>query len=137
MAYGDYDYKEAVKSDIEDYIEENIDYIKDEVDITDKDAVMEYLNDALWIEDSVTGNGSGSYTFSRAKAEEYVKNDPRAKGYIQDMCEEWGTDAATIGEKFMDDDWEYFDVSIRCFLLSEAIYEVIEEEDYLDKVLGE
>lgn len=30
--------------------------------------------DELWIDDSVTGNGSGSYTFNSYKAEENVKD---------------------------------------------------------------
>jgi len=122
-----YSYLETMKSDIQDWIDENIDYIKDEVDdISDIDAVAEYLNDALWVEDSVTGNGSGSYTFDRAEAKENVQGDPNAMDYVKDLCDEFGEDPKTIAEKFMNDDWEWFDVSIRCYLLGQVIYEVLE-----------
>ena len=43
------------------------------------------------------------------------------------MCDEFGTSASDIGEKFLDEDWEYFDVSIRCYLLGQAISEVLDE----------
>lgn len=39
------------------------------------DGLSEYLNDELWTADSVTGNGSGSYTFSTWKAEEYLAHN--------------------------------------------------------------
>lgn len=47
-----YDYKEAVKEDV-------IQYIRDEIDFSEFDTLEEleqYLNDELWTDDSVTGN---------------------------------------------------------------------------------
>ena len=118
-----YDYRKAMYDDIKEYIDENINVD----DFEDGQELYEQLNDDLWIEDSVTGNGSGSYTFDRAKAKEYVQGDPEAQGYIKDMCDEFGIDGATIGEKFLDEDWEYFDVSIRCYLLGQVLGEVLDE----------
>ena len=118
-----YNYMKAVKDDVRQAIEDNYDI----ADYSDRDEFEETLNDDLWVDDSVTGNGSGSYTFSRAAAEENVKGDTKAMSYIKDMCDEWGIDPEDVGEKFLNEDWEYFDVSIRCYLLGWAISEVLDE----------
>ena len=55
-----YDYYEEVKNDVLDYIENNIDL--DEFE--NREDLYEHLYDELFVEDSVTGNGSGSYTMS-------------------------------------------------------------------------
>lgn len=111
---GEYDYHQAILEDV-------IEYIRDEVDASeyeDRDALEEALNDELWTVDSVTGNGSGSYTFSRAKAREYVTGN---LDLVQEMASDFCIDSAELGKHFMNDDWEWFDVSIRCDLLSWAI----------------
>lgn len=46
---------------------------------------------------------------------------------LSEACAEFGIDSATVGEKFLDEDWEYFDVTIRCYLLSQAISEALDE----------
>ena len=63
-----YDYLSAVENDVREYIEENVDFH----DYSDLDEMMEDLNEKLFVEDSVTGNASGSYTFNTWKAEEYL-----------------------------------------------------------------
>ena len=63
-----YDYREAVKEDV-------LEYIRNEINLEDFDTLEEleeHLNETLWTEDSVTGNASGSYTFSTYEAEENV-----------------------------------------------------------------
>lgn len=82
----------------------------------------EKLNDDLWTEDHVTGNASGSYTFSTATAEEYVKDNLSL--CIKAMIE-FGYDAKTFGEKVYDEKWEYLDVTIRCYLLNGAISDTL------------
>lgn len=59
-----YNYLQAVKEDVKNYIEEN----EIKVNSSNREEVEQTLNDDLWAEDSVTGNGSGSYTFNRAEA---------------------------------------------------------------------
>lgn len=118
-----YDYKEAIKDDVIEYINENIDL--DAVD--SREELEEQLNDDLWAEDSVTGNGSGSYTFDRHQSYENVQGDPDAMDYIRDLVSEFGVEAETVAEKFLDEDYEYWDVSIRCYLLGEAIGEALDE----------
>ena len=43
------------------------------------------------------------------------------------MCNEFGIEAETIGQKFLDEEWEWMDVSIRCYLLDQAISEALDE----------
>jgi len=115
-----YDYLEAMTNDV-------MEFIKNEVNLEDydnEDDFIEYLNDTLWTDDSVTGNSSGSYTFNRYKAKEYVVDNMEL---VAEMADEFGVDNKTLGEKFRDEDWEYFDVSIRCYLLYQAITEAIEK----------
>ena len=115
-----YNYLEAMKKDITEYINNEINL----ADFTDRDELENSLNDDLFTVDSVTGNASGSYTFSRAQAQEYVKDNI---DLLEDACEEFGTDAATVGEWFLSEDWEKMDVTIRCYLLGQAIGEALDD----------
>jgi hypothetical protein len=60
-----YDYLSAVESDVREYIENNVNFH----DYSDLDEMKEDLNKKLFVDDSVTGNASGSYTFN---AKEFV-----------------------------------------------------------------
>ena len=117
-----YDYQTAVAEDIVDFITNNIDLEEYE----DRDDAFEELNDILWIEDSVTGNGSGSYTFNREKAKEYVLEDMET---VRQALREFCVSAEEIGNKFLDEDWEYLDVTARCFVLGAAIDEALDMMD--------
>lgn len=64
-----YDYREHVKDDCVDAIREWLDYHKDDVKGMSRDNLREELYDAFWIGDRVTGNASGSYTFSTMEPE--------------------------------------------------------------------
>ena len=55
-----YDYKEAVKHDILEYIHDELD-LKDFEDLSE---LEDNLQDELLNNDSITGNASGSYTFN-------------------------------------------------------------------------
>lgn len=119
-----YNYKEEMKRDIIAEIENT--YSKEQIAerMEDRDSFAEDLNDELWIADSVTGNGSGSYTFNRYTAKEYVtENMELCIEALREFCVE----AETIAEKFLSEDWEYFDVTIRCYLLGSMIEEALEQ----------
>lgn len=120
-----YDYLENVTADVRDYVEQEIDLSEW---AGDRDGLEEKLNDDLWTCDSVTGNASGSYTFNRVQAQIYVLD---GMDELQEVVNEFGIDSETIGEKFLESDWEYFDVTIRCYLLGQAIAAVLDdlEED--------
>lgn len=117
---GVHDYAEEMKRDIAQYI-------MDEAEIEDgedRDDFEQRINDELWIHDSVTGNGSGSYTFSAAKAHENVMGN---EDYVREMVHEWGIEAQDLVDRFLNAEWEWFDVSIRCYLLGQVLAEVIDE----------
>ena len=122
-----YNYLEELKSDVRTYIKE---VASDYMDCEDMDELRDSLYDNLWDEDSVTGNGSGSYTFNREKAKEYVSDN-------MDLMVEAYKDLDSI-ESLVDDlealDFETIDVTIRCYLLSQALDEVLEDGDFLKKV---
>ena len=63
-----YNYMEAMKEDIKEYINNEVNL----KDFTDRDELEEKLNEDLWVEDSVTGNASGSYYCNSWKAEEAI-----------------------------------------------------------------
>ena len=119
-----YNYYKAVKEDIENYINEEVNFSEFE----DLEELEQYLNDTLWTKDSVTGNASGSYTFNRVQASLYVLDN---MDLLEEATEEFGIDSADIGTHFLYEDWEWFDVTIRCYILSQCIAEVLEE--YADK----
>lgn len=120
-----YNYMDSLKNDIKEYLEENFDSSElMEILEDDRDAFEENLYDTLWICDSVTGNASGSYTFSRQKAKENVVDNMEL---LAEMADCFGLETKEIGKKFLEENWEYFDVSIRCYLLSNAISEVLDD----------
>lgn len=115
-----YNYLEAMKSDIKDYIKNEV----NTSNYSDREELESDLNDILWNEDGVTGNASGSYTFNCAESFGYVDDN---MDLLSEACEELCITNETVGEKFLNEDWEYFDVTIRCYLLSQAISEALDE----------
>lgn len=116
-----YNYREAIKSDIREYIKDNVN-----TNEFTPDELQEYLEEQLWVNDSVTGNASGSYTFNRWEAREYVQDNMEI---VNEMVEAGWLDKESLCDKFLNEEWEYIDVSIRCYLLGEAISEVVDELD--------
>lgn len=114
-----YDYEEAVFNDAKEAILEYIDFHKDEGDLPDDiEDMRDELNDILWMDDNVTGNGSGSYTFSRIMAELFLIGN---SSLYEDALE-------VFGGKF-DPEPENRDIAIRCYLLGGAIDKALEDEE--------
>ena len=107
-----YDYEQAVREDVRAWIEENEDYIAERAPFRDRDDYREWLDERLRIEDSVTGNASGSYWCNAWNAQECLLGNG---DLMRDVVSEYGLDAATVAEHLTD--WEWWDVSIRCLLL--------------------
>jgi hypothetical protein len=116
-----YDYKEAVKNDVIDYINDHYtrEEIKENIMYHVKDRFIEELHDDMWTADSVTGNASGSYTFNTYKAEEYLCHNMEL---LKEALEEFG-----CGIDYLEKGAEACDVTIRCYLLYSAISEALEE----------
>lgn len=109
-----YDYLKNETEDIKEYIKENIDledYTREELE--------EKLYEDLWIEDSVTGNASGSYTFNNWEAEEFLCHN---MDLVQEAYEEFGYNGVPL-----DAGAEAMDVTVRCYLLGQAIGEALDE----------
>lgn len=47
--------------------------------------------------------------------------------YYKKAINEFATNPATVGDKFISEDWEWFDVTIRCYLLGSVISDVLDE----------
>lgn len=110
-----YDYLENVKEDVRNYIEEN----KIVVTSSNREEVEQELNDTLFVNDSVTGNASGSYTFSTWQAEENLCHNSEL---LTEALTEFGYDLS-----YLEKGAEACDVTIRCYLLGQAISEVLDE----------
>ena len=114
-----YEYKDEMMDAIRDYI-------RDEIDADEyrgnRDELEARLNDDLWIDDSVTGNASGSYYCNAYKAREAIGG---ALDTLVEALEEFGDEPESYKRALMSP--EYADVTIRCYLLGECIAEVLDE----------
>ena len=118
-----YNYLENVTADAKQAILENM----NDWDFSDRDELEEVANDSLWADDSVTGNGSGSYTLSTWKAEENLCHN---MDELEEACEDFGKD---IGEA-VKHGAECCDVTIRCYLLGQAISAALDELEEEGKI---
>lgn len=112
------EYMEAVKADAKEAIKENLDYCED----------WESTYEGLFIDDSVTGNGSGSYYCNSAKAKEAVEGIIFEDEAIE-AFKEYGYDGIPT-EKGA----ESCDVIARCICLD---YVIDELEEYFDELKEE
>lgn len=110
------DYKNELKSDLLDFAKESAGYIDS----------LEKFEDEAFLSDSVTGNASGSYTFSTYQAQENIK-DLLFSDELLEMFKDFGFDRIPLERGA-----EYIDVSIRCFLVNQVIYE---NEDEIKELL--
>ena len=107
-----YNYLENLKNDILDYVESEKDYLKGKS--------IDELYDDLFIADSVTGNVSGSYYCNTWKSEEALAHN---LDLLKEAIEMFGGNYEEALEKGA----EYCDVTIRCYLLGQALEEVKDE----------
>ena len=112
-----YNYLEAVTDDVREYIRDNIDVSEWK---GNRDGLEEHLNDVLWMEDSVTGNASGSYYCNTWMAEEALAHN---WDLLAEALREFGQDGADVLERGA----EAMDATIRCYLLEQAIAEALDE----------
>lgn len=111
-----YDYRQAMHEDIVNWLYDHREIINECDNIDD---LTERLNDDLWTEDSVTGNGSGSYYCNAWRAAEALAFN---WDLLLEALEEFGQSGVNPIEKGE----EWCDVTIRCYLLGEMIGEVLD-----------
>lgn len=110
-----YDYEAAVRKDARDWLEENGDRLADESGRVDRGEAY----DEMLVDDGVTGNASGSYTFSTWTAEENLCHN---LDLLKECAEESGADLNKVLDSAED-----ADVLIRCEVLGRVVDEVVEE----------
>lgn len=120
-----YNYFEEMKQDIRKYIDENI----DKENLTEElengvNGAFDMLYDDMFVADEITGNASGSYTFNSYTARNYVLDN---MDLLNEALTEFCEPADVITDKFLNENWEYFDITIRCYMLGQALTEVLEE----------
>lgn len=119
-----YDYKSEMREDIINALSDYFTLAELVEALDDPDSLKEKLNDDLWIDDSVTGNGIGSYFFNTYKSREAVLDDMDA---CLEMISEYDIPAEEVGKHFLNEDWEWFDVSIRCYYLYSVVDELVDD----------
>lgn len=113
-------YLNMIEDDVREWINENIDL--DDYK-GNRDALEEKLNDELPDDDSVTGSASGSYYCNAYKAEEDIANH---WDLLAEALGEFGDNITAVME-VLDKGAEWCDVTIRCYLVGEAISSVLDE----------
>ena len=106
-----YDYREAIKADIKNYIE------NEGLTFDSREEFINTMEETAWTADSITGNASGSYTFNRWKAEECLCHN------LDLLCEAY----RELGGTPDPGNPEECDVTIRCYLLYGCICDVAGE----------
>lgn len=112
-----YDYREAMTEDVKEWIKENIDLTEW---TEDREGLEQQLNNDLWIEDSITGNASGSYYCNSYNAEESIAHN---WDLLNEALDEFGQNNINVIKKGA----EWADVTIRCYLLESVISNVLDE----------
>lgn len=112
------DYYQQVKNDAIAAIDEQFD-----CGYWDGDTEWDVVCDNIFVDDGVTGNGSGSYFFNAAKAREAVA-DAIWDEKILNALSELGISGDRIAQYLRDNDAESLDVCIRCAMLGEVYGEI-------------
>lgn len=110
------DVLQAVKEAAEDS------YTPEMLEPVDLEDYGEKLNDALWVDDSVTGNASGSFFCNAYKAEEALAGN---WDLAVEALKEFGYNDINALEKGA----EWVDCVVRCYVLSQCIAEYVEDNE--------
>lgn len=117
-----YNYYTEMMNDVDTAMREELADIAD--GCNDLDDVVEAIYEALWADDSVTGNGSGSYTFNAYKAAHMVADN---YSIVSEVLEEFCPDADTVKEWLSSP--ETLDVVIRCYMLHDVVYDWVHNHE--------
>lgn len=115
-----YNYHEAIKNDVLEHIRDTFTADEIRAHLETRDDWEEALNDDLWVEDSVTGNASGSYYCNAWRADEAIAHN---LDLLSEALAEFGDHTSRAFEMGA----EWCDVTIRCYLLGGAISAALDE----------
>jgi hypothetical protein len=118
-----YNYLENIKNDIIEYVKERKEDLK--IDLKEGQFNFDALYDDMFIDDAITGNASGSYTFNTWQAEENLTHN---MDLLKEALEEFGYTNGIDQELITNAEW--CDVTIRCYLLGQALEEL--KNDIID-----
>jgi hypothetical protein len=123
-----YNYKEVVKADIRQWMEEN----KEDYEDVPESQLYDHLCDAMYDDDDVTG--STSYYDSEYNCEEYLCHNYDL--LFEALCEFGELEASLIDTIRRVTEVNAFarwaDTTIRCYLLSPCLWEVLNELGYTE-----
>lgn len=110
-----YNYFESICEDIRQWL----DWHDGQVDFNEcREDIETYLLDSLYDDDSVTGNGSGSYYCNSWAAEESLRHN---LDLLAEAADEFGY------SNIIEQGAEVCDVIVRCYLLPRAVAHVLDE----------
>ena len=119
-----YNYEDAITQDVKDWIINETDIL------TNRDAygtdyeLIDWIEDEVWGDDSVTGNGDFCY----AGEDECSMFLAGNSDLLYEALDSLGTTAPSLIEHYYDHSmYQYFDTTIRCYLLVPCIERAIEE----------
>ena len=115
-----YDYRAAMRSDIETFLEDNY-YINDLSDYDSKDQAAWNLYRLMIDDDDITGGGSNSYTYDREDAEAYLAGN---LDLLVEALEHFG-----LGIEILKQGAEKCDVIIRQYLMPQVLSEILDEAE--------
>ena len=111
-------FSEDMITDISDIVEYDIKY--DAVN-SDFDSIKEYI---LERKDEITGNAVGSYTCNREIAK---RNVMEYFGIFYDAVQWYVISAETVGNMFLNDNWEWMDIICREYIFDKYLDDILEE----------
>ena len=128
-------YKEEVREAIEQYLEDHEQYIN-LADLDTADDLFDAVYDDMFISDEVTGNASGSFTFCSFTAKEKVFADMETvTEALKEFC---CGQSEEVADAFLNERWEFLDVTARCYVLGECLADYISDnEEDIEKAIQE
>lgn len=111
-----YNYKTALYNDMLSYIEDNVNL----ADYDNKEEAYNALDEMMWVEDYITGNGSYGYA-DEEECEKYVGDNLKlAFEALREFCIKLRDIPDTSPAKYMDS-------TIRCYLFHGVLQQVVDE----------
>ena len=121
-------YSKSVYEDAKQYLTEWWQYKKERyvpiASESDFEDIRQKFEDDCFVCDQVTGNASGSYTFNRLSAKEFVLSEMEI---FNNIIAEGLLEKESFADYIINEDWEALDVTARCYFVNTKVYEIFEE----------